>query len=132
MHLPLYSEECEKSNIEHEKTLYGIRDWYMRKHGIIRLRKDGTDRELIEESEKYIFPCKLKSELNHFITLFLVELALLPEINYHVRIFAMSGRNANVEHKDVNFYPANTRWITTKNAQVLRQHWHVRFFTNPL
>ena len=64
--------------------------------------------------------------------IFIVELSFMPEVGYHVRVFAMSGRNANVEQKDVNYYPANTRWITSKNAQVLKQHWHARFFTNPL
>ena len=57
---------------------------------------------------------------------------MLPELNYHVRIFAMSGRNANVEDKDVNDYPSNTQWIISKNAQVLKQHWHARFFINPM
>ena len=54
----------------------------------------------------------------------------MPEINYHVRVFSMSGRNAKVNGKDINYYPINTRWETATDTQVLRQIWHRRFFTN--
>lgn len=62
MQLPLDSETIEASRIMHEQAMYQMRDWYVQHHRLVRLEKDGTDKELLTASVDHIFPCKLQYE----------------------------------------------------------------------
>lgn len=65
------------------------------------------------------------------IYLILVELSGMPELNYMVRIHAMSGRDGKYDEKDINDYPLNTLWELTRDNRELRALWHKKFFHTP-
>ena len=47
-----------ESATAHERAMYEIRDWYVLQHRLVRLEKEGSDRELLIASVDHIIPRK--------------------------------------------------------------------------
>ena len=57
-----------------------------------------------------------------------MELSALPELNYRIRIFSLTGRDGKYDDKDINDYPINTVWEYSNDNRVLRSVWQKKFF----
>ena len=60
-----------------------------------------------------------------------MELSAIPELNYQVRVYAMTGRDGKYDEKDINDYPLNTKWEYSRDNRALRKVWHKKFFITP-